>query len=395
MFTAEDWSITKLESFLRFIFRQTETKLDLFFVCDALDEYDGKPEFVCNILKDFLEAAANSPNRLKILFSSRSWDVFKRNFGKVQSLQLQDYTKNDIRQYCLGLVESQEEDISIALDPLTPVVVKRANGVFFPDELSRILSAIPDDLRDYYLRTIERTPEKFRMEAYVIFQTLIIDRDFDERETPQRNYYQYRRTAKRCFHFLVQGFVEQDPKALHKLLLNIVADPIYNYQLSPDELGFLEVKAIILIRSGLPASTLIEVPHSRKRGALNCVQALHIAKTNDFIKFLIERGIDINTPDRKGNSPLDHELGYWNKGPARPIGALCLLNDKTIHGALRRINILIKLGGTTSTSSKSVWESCLNDVKRRGLDADEISACFRRLFVDAETTSAAPGQQLV
>ncbi|KAJ2992379.1 hypothetical protein NUW58_g2188 [Xylaria curta] len=649
--TAQYWSIPKLESCLLFIFRQTQTRLDLFFVCDALDEYDGKPEFVCSILKDFIRAAANSPNRLKLLFSSRSWDIFKQNFGTVRSLQLQDYTRNDIRRYCLDFIESQGEDISRALDSLVLVVVERANGVFLwvklvlreliseaakgksPDELLLILSGIPDDLRDYYVRTIERTPEKFRMEAYVIFQALAIDSRFSQswdvvrlmrliasfqastyytvrkktkyplRYSPFANWEIFSRVEqsshrqklgevlskversvaykrgfmtpadikqqislittvtggliefinvkegrngtvceaqlahqtvlefvnghdfKKCIlghqarmtfengytfcarysiarkssdgpdwlfanehttgrslqkfmdtvpdrvfqeipgmwtlqvvtvtgplgfalanglqlylrdaleqrpgifrettekllsvlprltsnprlpeihlslirHVLDNGYtVEQDPQALHYLLQVIIELRIgcmdsWNKTM----VRCLEAQAAILIHSGLSASEHGKFSRYRHKicnryyqsFAHNSVQVIHIAGSDELIKVLIDAGCDINTPDLKGNRPLDHALGYWNYNigaclVARPTG-LDVSNEEDRTNILQRINLLIKLGGTTSTSPKSVWESCIEDLTSRGLDAGEILACFRRLSIDTETT---------
>lgn len=194
-FTPEGWTISTLESSIHFLLQQKQAKLELFFVFDALDEYDGQPEFVCNILKEMINVAADSPNTLKILFSSRPWDVFKRNFEHLPSLQLQDHTKEDIREYSIGIVESKGEAISVALDSVVSMVIERANGVFLwvklvlqeliaeatngkrAEELSRILGGIPDDLRDYYARIIQRTPEKFRWEAYAIFQIIAQGRD--------------------------------------------------------------------------------------------------------------------------------------------------------------------------------------------------------------------------
>ncbi|RWA11742.1 hypothetical protein EKO27_g3362 [Xylaria grammica] len=153
-FTAEGWTINTLESCIHFLLQQKHT--------------------------------------------NRPWDIFKRHFGDVPSLQLQDHTKDDIREYCVGFVESKGEAISVALDPVTSIVIERANGVFLwvklvlqelideaaegkrGEELSRILSAIPDDLRDYYARIIQRTPEKFRWEAYAIFQIITNGRDLFE-----------------------------------------------------------------------------------------------------------------------------------------------------------------------------------------------------------------------
>ncbi|KAI0117885.1 hypothetical protein GGR51DRAFT_500479 [Nemania sp. FL0031] len=184
------WTVNELESCLRFLLRQTQVRLDLFFVFDALDEYDGDPEFVCRLLKALMDVVQNSLNTLKILFSSRPWDIFKQHFRNLQSLQLQDYTQNDIREFCLGSIELEGEDVSSALKPLAPVVMERANGVFLwvklvlreltteaangkrGEQLSEVLDAIPDDLGQYYTRIVQRIPERFRWEAYVIFQVL-------------------------------------------------------------------------------------------------------------------------------------------------------------------------------------------------------------------------------
>ncbi|KAI0155141.1 hypothetical protein GGR57DRAFT_88992 [Xylariaceae sp. FL1272] len=192
---SEDWSISELESSIHYLLQQDQVKLELFFVFDALDEYDGQPDFVCQILKEMMNVIDNSPNKLKILFSSRSWDTFHRQFKGVRSLQLQDHTKGDIREYCFGFVDAQGDDVSLVLSAITSTVIDRANGVFLwvklvlheliaeatkgkqAQELLTILNAIPDDLRDYYARIIERTPEKYRWEAYVIFQTLTNGRD--------------------------------------------------------------------------------------------------------------------------------------------------------------------------------------------------------------------------
>ncbi|KAI1116549.1 hypothetical protein F5Y14DRAFT_407127 [Nemania sp. NC0429] len=194
-FTPEGWTISTLESCIKFLLQQKQAKLELFFVFDALDEYDGQPEFVCNILKEMIKVATDSPNTLKILFSSRPWDIFKRHFGHLPLLQLQDHTKDDIREYCVGIVESKGEAISVILDPVISIIIERANGVFLwvklvlqeliseatkgkrAEELSQILGGIPDDLRDYYARIIQRTPEKFRSDAYAIFQIIAQGRD--------------------------------------------------------------------------------------------------------------------------------------------------------------------------------------------------------------------------
>ncbi|KAI1140023.1 hypothetical protein F5Y05DRAFT_411088 [Hypoxylon sp. FL0543] len=188
-----DWTIGDLESCIRVVFQQTFVELDVFLLLDALDEYDGQPDFICDVLNGLMDITANSRTKLKMLVSSRPWEAFQRQFARAPSIQVQDFTKSDIEKYCWGIVEQKGEDISTTLGSIVPAVISRADGVFLwvrlvllelanealqgndSVELANILSSIPSDLQAYYARTVQRIPEKLRWDAYVILEVLSIE----------------------------------------------------------------------------------------------------------------------------------------------------------------------------------------------------------------------------
>ncbi|KAI0106570.1 hypothetical protein F4776DRAFT_645778 [Hypoxylon sp. NC0597] len=195
-----DLTINELESCLAALLQQNHVKLDIFFLLDALDEYDGQPDFICEFMKELMKMTANSPNKLKILFSSRPWETFQEQFAEVPSIRVQDFTKGDIETYCWGIVESKGEEISTKLGQIVPTVINRADGVFLwvklvllelatealqgknSDGLANILNSIPSDLQEYYSRTVQRIPGNLRWGAYVILEVLSTDRQFGEKD---------------------------------------------------------------------------------------------------------------------------------------------------------------------------------------------------------------------
>ncbi|KAI0891157.1 hypothetical protein F4806DRAFT_506984 [Annulohypoxylon nitens] len=186
----EPWTLNILKGALHRLLRQNLVDLKMFIQLDALDEYDGQPEFICRLLKDLISVTANSRTKLKILFSSRPWEEFTCQFRPVPSMKLHDHTRDDIENYCHNIVDSIGEEFSNVLTPIIPQVVERANGVFLwvrlvMDELaketrqgnssgslSEILDSIPSNLEDFYMRIIQRIPDNLRWDAYVIFEVL-------------------------------------------------------------------------------------------------------------------------------------------------------------------------------------------------------------------------------
>ncbi|KAI1443597.1 hypothetical protein F5Y02DRAFT_392884 [Annulohypoxylon stygium] len=124
------WSHKVLRSGLHHLLQQDLWNLKIFFLFDALDEYEGRPESICHFLKDLMKTTADSRTHLKILFSSRPREEFTRQFKNVPSIQLEDYTRADLQIYCnekLGLAGGEFSNVST---PIISKVVDRADGVF-------------------------------------------------------------------------------------------------------------------------------------------------------------------------------------------------------------------------------------------------------------------------
>ncbi|KAI1088735.1 hypothetical protein F5B19DRAFT_470013 [Rostrohypoxylon terebratum] len=124
------WPLGILESSLHCLLRQNHLSLSVFFLLDALDEYDGQPEFIGRFLEDLMGMTTNSRTKLKILFSSRPGSEFTRQFKHVPSIRLEKYTRADIQNYCDSIVDSIIDGPSDVLTPIISKVVDRADGVF-------------------------------------------------------------------------------------------------------------------------------------------------------------------------------------------------------------------------------------------------------------------------
>ncbi|KAH8896423.1 hypothetical protein GQ53DRAFT_714083, partial [Thozetella sp. PMI_491] len=185
------WEIHQLEKALKAVLAQKEEQVDLFLFFDALDEYDGPPGFIAQFVRDLATDTVAPANRVKICFSSRPWSSFADEFQDDPSLQLQDFTKDDIRVYCDKTINSSEILAqSEEVDLWTSIVISRAEGVFLwvnlvlrdlcqeaekgraGDDLTKILSDLPTDLDEYYTLIISRIDHLARWDAYVILETL-------------------------------------------------------------------------------------------------------------------------------------------------------------------------------------------------------------------------------
>lgn len=188
--TSDDWTLPILQNGFYSILRQTKKPLYLTLFLDALDEYDGRLEFICRFLKDVIEIPRTATKRIKICFSSRPWDIFNTEFQHSPGFSIQDFTQADIRDYCLGSI--MEERLSaIALEDLIPDLVTRARGVFLwvklvvkdlaggirmkmsKADLERLLESVPTELDKYYAEIIERIPRVYRWKAYAMLEIAV------------------------------------------------------------------------------------------------------------------------------------------------------------------------------------------------------------------------------
>lgn len=198
----EQWSRTHLEDALRRLLTQKLVKMDFFMFLDALDEYDGRPEFIISFLQDLVAQLTTSPmdhpkTRAKILFSSRPWKAFVDEFTTCPRLQIQDYTHKDIRDFCVASIPNDNPVTERLLAPFVPEIVNRACGVFLwvklvmhdlvetaqqtakaadlektRQRIRRTLESLPGELEQYYRVVIERIPAGLKWNTYVVLETL-------------------------------------------------------------------------------------------------------------------------------------------------------------------------------------------------------------------------------
>ncbi|KAI1440544.1 hypothetical protein F5Y02DRAFT_402664 [Annulohypoxylon stygium] len=184
-----NWSRAMLEKAFTMVLKQQQFNLDIFLFLDALDEYHGRPEFIASFVESLVKEDASSMTRLKVCFSSRPWDAFITRFKNYASITIQDFTKDDIRRYCLGVMdETLSSDVSIPIEVLVPQVVDRSKGVFLwvklvagdlarsanrgssEADLERLLQSLPAELDDYYVEIVQRTPVSSRWTLYAMLE---------------------------------------------------------------------------------------------------------------------------------------------------------------------------------------------------------------------------------
>ncbi|KAK4448922.1 hypothetical protein QBC34DRAFT_100924 [Podospora aff. communis PSN243] len=189
----KEWTRQTLELALSQILQQDKPSVELTLFLDALDEYDGRPEFIAEFLTGVVQTRS-SHTSVRVCFSSRPWGVFVDEFGTCPGFKIHKHTEDDIQTFCVdamsGILGSCPE-----LGELVPDIVRRAQGVFLwvrlvtrdlelavrrPDndssqstqlqELRRVLDSLPDQLSDYYLAIVQRIPLTSRWNTYVLLE---------------------------------------------------------------------------------------------------------------------------------------------------------------------------------------------------------------------------------
>jgi hypothetical protein len=188
------WSVTRLEEALRAILEQRQVELRITFFFDALDEFDGPPDYISRFVKYLVNRPTGSLTHTKVCFSSRPWDDFMTNFSSGPKLAVEDFTKEDIRYFCTT-------SFSINLDAkhhslvsrLADEIVLRASGVFLwaslilkelvaafnggqtpsLEDLLRLLQSVPTELSNYYNFLIQRIPKNLRWKTYALLEVVV------------------------------------------------------------------------------------------------------------------------------------------------------------------------------------------------------------------------------
>ncbi|KAI9152195.1 Vegetative incompatibility protein [Paramyrothecium foliicola] len=202
----KQWTTRDLEAALHALLTQKESSVKLCLFFDALDEFQGHLDRICRFVKDLVELPSGSTSSVKVCFSSRPWDIFTNSFSDCPKFSLQDFTSDDIRNYCVGMIGRADAPTHY-LRALVPDIVQRAAGVFLwvslvvkdlsnalvdadrntgtIEVLRDILYTLPLELDNYYQQIIERLPQSRRWETYALLELVIRDSSPGLRPTPQ------------------------------------------------------------------------------------------------------------------------------------------------------------------------------------------------------------------
>ncbi|RYP65088.1 hypothetical protein DL771_008469 [Monosporascus sp. 5C6A] len=168
----------------------TSSHARLCFFIDGLDEYEGKPGDIIELI-GILKSLPN----VKICASSRPWNEFEHCFGQAgsQKLYMQDLTKNDIHNYVCDILENDEnyqclEEKDEQGAQLIHEIIEAAQGVFlwvvlvvrsFQEgltngdrivDLQKRLRQLPRDLNEYFEKILlSDVSEFYRLQSARIF----------------------------------------------------------------------------------------------------------------------------------------------------------------------------------------------------------------------------------
>jgi len=195
------WPLDRLEEALRVILSQNQVDLRITFFFDALDEFDGPPDYICRFLRYITTKPDNSLTYVKVCFSSRPWEDFVKNFSTGPKLSVEHFTTADIRLFCsMELVKAVKNGMHDVVPQLANRIVDRASGVFLwasliskelaaqfeggrnpPfDSLLELLNSVPDELSEYYHYIIQRIPSSIRWQTYALLEATVRARTPEE-----------------------------------------------------------------------------------------------------------------------------------------------------------------------------------------------------------------------
>ncbi|ROW08693.1 hypothetical protein VPNG_06451 [Cytospora leucostoma] len=177
------WTMNEFQRCLHLVLNQNANDICILFLIDALDEYDGGPAFIAKFLKDLVREAGKR-TCVKILFSSRKWDAFLKEFADTPQLCLDDHNDVDISCYCKERLSIMQPDARQFFERIIPDIVSQSQGVFIwaklvfekllvadnPEEAWVRFQTECPELNDYYMKEVQRIKREDRWDAYVLFQ---------------------------------------------------------------------------------------------------------------------------------------------------------------------------------------------------------------------------------
>ncbi|KAI0438116.1 hypothetical protein F4803DRAFT_536193 [Xylaria telfairii] len=298
-YTDRDWSWSELSNGL-FSIVSDDSKM-FFFLVDGLDECDGDSRDLINVLFGV------TPNRknVKLCVSSRPWPVFEDAFRSRPSLQMQDLTFGDIRQFTsdrlrenamfLQLQELNEHQAGFLIEQVT----QKASGLFLwvvlvvkslleglqdgdtiedlqtrllqiPEDLGELFEKMLRDLRPSYLEQASRILQIVRA-SYLPWRDLSMDTPSLKKPKDYRDY----------------SFTKDGASPLRLLTLSLVEDSngvvirASGGQMASDEQNFRAEQTRRRLQSRCKG--LLEVPNYKKHGSNSRIQFLH-RTVKDFLE---------------------------------------------------------------------------------------------------------------
>ena len=184
-----DWSDEELFETLIWI-SKIEYPIKICIFVDGLDEYRGEHRDIIYIFQH-----VGASKNIKVCVSSRPWNVFEKAFGKstdANRIMLQDFTKNDIRDYVSDTLSNDNQFRGLAArDPqaqdLVVQIAEKANGVFLwvflvvrsllsgltddnsITDMQQRVYALPEDLEAYFKLMLSNIEPFYRAQTAHIF----------------------------------------------------------------------------------------------------------------------------------------------------------------------------------------------------------------------------------
>ena len=188
----ESWSRASLSTALRRVLAQQHLPARFCFFIDGLDEYEGEQD---TLIRDLEAISELRTTDIKICVSSRPWNVFRKAYGRRESLSLtlQDLTKSDMAQYIRGELGNDSRfqrlcDSNYSATRLLDELEDRAQGVFLwvflvvrsllrglsedddMDDLMARLKALPTDLNLYFRHILDSIEDIYRRQTALALQ---------------------------------------------------------------------------------------------------------------------------------------------------------------------------------------------------------------------------------
>lgn len=183
-----DPTIEELTRWFRRLKAATEGRYRVFIQLDGLDEFEDKHQILLNMLEEmYLDTSS-----IKVLVSSRPITDYTQALSQFPSLQLQDLTRGDIRQYTEDHLLNKrygDPEWTTVID----TVVKKSFGVFLwvtlvvqslleglrngdtIGELQLRLDELPSEIENLYQTMVNRIPPKYRENAAKMIRLVVLN----------------------------------------------------------------------------------------------------------------------------------------------------------------------------------------------------------------------------